>query len=145
MKSLLLSCMVLCSLLIPVAGLQATAAAACSGSGAKEDVLHGIGETGSDCSTSGVNDTVSTAVEVLSVVAGIAGVIMVIAAGFRYITSGGDSGKVSTAKNALIYALVGLAIAALAQFLVHFVINTASGAQPCPTDSTIAASDKKCK
>ena len=53
---------------------------------------------------------------------------MIVYSGYNYITSGGDSGKVSSAKTTLIYALVGLLIAALAQIIVHFVINTAKGA-----------------
>jgi len=55
-------------------------------------------------------------------------VIMIIVGGFRYITSGGESGNVSGAKNTLIYAIVGLVIVALAQIIVHYVLNTASSA-----------------
>jgi hypothetical protein len=43
----------------------------------------------------------------------------------RYITSGGDSTKVSGAKNTLIYAIIGLIIVALAQLIVHFVLGQA--------------------
>lgn len=62
-------------------------------------------------------------VNFLSVLVGIVSVIMIIWAGFRYITSGGESGNVSGAKNTLIYAIVGLIIVALAQFIVHFVLT----------------------
>ena len=48
---------------------------------------------------------------------------MIIISGFKYVTAGGDSAKVGSAKNTLIYALVGLVIAALAQFIVHFVFS----------------------
>lgn len=90
-------------------------------------------ETGNtDCDGSGVKNTLNTAVTILSYVVGAAAIIMVIAAGFRYTTSGGDSNRVGAAKNTLIYALVGLVIAALAQLLVHFVLSNANGAQPCP-------------
>lgn len=63
------------------------------------------------------------AVILLSYIAGIIAVFMIILAGVRYTTSGGDPNKVGGAKTALIYALVGLAIAALAQFLTHFVLS----------------------
>jgi hypothetical protein len=43
-------------------------------------------------------------------------------AGFKYIASAGDQNKVASAKGTLIYALVGLAVAALTQFLIHFVL-----------------------
>jgi hypothetical protein len=51
---------------------------------------------------------------------------MIIYGGFRYITSGGDSGRVGSAKNTLIYAIVGLIIVALAQLIVNFVITQAN-------------------
>ncbi len=63
-------------------------------------------------------------INIFSIIVGIVAVIFIILGGFRYITSGGDSGKVGSAKNTLIYALVGLIIVALAQFVVHFVLTT---------------------
>jgi hypothetical protein len=48
---------------------------------------------------------------------------MVIISGFKYVTSGGDPQKVSGAKSTLIYAIVGLIVVALAQILVHFVLQ----------------------
>jgi len=71
-----------------------------------------------------IGKVINTIVRIISVVLGAVGVIMVIVAGFKYITSGGDAGSVSSAKTTLIYALVGLAVAALAQFLVDFVFNS---------------------
>ena len=65
-------------------------------------------------------------VNILSIVVGVVAVIMIIYGGFRYITSGGESGSVSGAKNTLIYAIVGLVIVALAQFIVHFVLDNIS-------------------
>ncbi|HEX7633406.1 MAG TPA: pilin [Candidatus Saccharimonadales bacterium] len=78
---------------------------------------------------SGNNDLsglASKIVNIFSIIVGIVAVIMIIYGGFRYITSGGDSGSVGNAKNTLIYAIVGLIIVALAQFIVHYVLNTAS-------------------
>jgi hypothetical protein len=67
-------------------------------------------------------------VNIFSLIVGVAAVIMIIVGGFRYITSGGDSTKVGGAKNTLIYAIVGLIIVALAQAIVHFVLNNATTA-----------------
>lgn len=66
-----------------------------------------------------INDSIN----ILSIVVGIVAVILIIFAGFRFITSSGDPSKVASAKNALVYALIGLAIVALAQFAVKFVLN----------------------
>ncbi|MDB5164948.1 MAG: rane protein [Candidatus Saccharibacteria bacterium] len=63
-------------------------------------------------------------VTIFSYIVGVISILMIIYGGFRYITSGGDSGNVGNAKNTIIYALIGLIIVALAQAIVHFVLNT---------------------
>jgi hypothetical protein len=68
-----------------------------------------------------LNTTVRAILNILSVIVGVAAVIMIILSGLRYITSGGDASKVGAAKSSLIYALIGLVIVALAQVIVHFV------------------------
>ncbi len=47
--------------------------------------------------------------------------LVIVISGFRYITSGGESDKISKAKNGIVYALVGLAIAVSARAIVAFV------------------------
>jgi hypothetical protein len=58
-----------------------------------------------------------------SLVVGVVAVIMIIIAGFKYITSGGDSGNVTSAKNTILYAIIGLVVVALSQFIVKFVLG----------------------
>ena len=96
-----------------------------SGSAASQ-VLSGVGETGADCNSSNVPTLLTTIVNIVSMVAGVLAVIMIVVSGLRFMSSGGDSQKVSSAKSALIYALVGLAVAALAQALVLFVLQTSN-------------------
>jgi hypothetical protein len=111
-------------LFTPVLLSPVAAAAACpSSSTPKGQALNGIGETGGDCDGSGVNDLLKNIVDILSMVVGAAAVIMIIIAGLKYVTSGGDSGSVSSAKSTLIYALVGIAVAALAQVLVKLALH----------------------
>jgi hypothetical protein len=83
--------------------------------------------TKTNASASSLNDLVKNIINIFSVVVGIVAVIMIIIGGFRYITSGGDSGNVTTAKNTILYAIVGLVIVALAQFIVRFVLNKSTG------------------
>jgi hypothetical protein len=94
------------------------------------DACSGIGLTGGSCKSSdgasGLNKLVTAVLQILTVVAGIAAVIMIVLSGFRYITSGGDTTKVAGAKSALVYAIVGLFVVALAQVIVHFVLAKAS-------------------
>jgi cytochrome bd-type quinol oxidase subunit 2 len=73
--------------------------------------------------TSGINSIITNIVNIFSIIVGIVSVIMIIYGGFRYVTSGGDSGNVSAAKNTIIYAVIGLVVVALAQFIVQFVLD----------------------
>ncbi|HSW37456.1 MAG TPA: pilin [Candidatus Saccharimonadales bacterium] len=118
--------------LVPVTALAATCTPIAQG--ISQGINNAtIGNNDSSCDTSGSNIDLSNiakkVVNIFSVIVGIVAVLMIIYGGFRYITSGGESGNISNAKNTLIYALVGLIIVALAQFIVHFVLNTALSAQ----------------
>lgn len=89
------------------------------------------------CSSSGessIRHLVSTVVSILSLIVGIASIIVIIISGLNFVTAGGDSNKVASAKSTLIYALVGVVVAVSAQFLVHFALNTTSNATTCPND-----------
>lgn len=69
-----------------------------------------------------VNDLITQVINIFSVVVGVVSVIMIIIGGFKYITSGGDSGNVSGAKNTILYAIIGLIVVALSQLIVKFVL-----------------------
>ncbi len=65
-----------------------------------------------------------TVVNVLLFLIGALSVIMIIYGGIRYVTSGGDQGAVTSAKNTILYAVVGLIIAILAYAVVNFVLTS---------------------
>jgi hypothetical protein len=79
-------------------------------------------------SQSSIDTLIQTVVNIMSIIVGIVAVIMIIVSGMRFVTSGGDSQKVSGAKSALIYALIGLVIIGLAQAIVYFTISNATSA-----------------
>ena len=86
---------------------------------------------GSNCSTTdgttNINNLIRDVINFFSAIVDIVSVIMIIWGGFKYITSGGDSSNVSGAKNTIIYAVIGLIIVAMAQFIVQFVLDKAIG------------------
>lgn len=55
---------------------------------------------------------------------GVLSVIMMIIGGMRYVLSGGNKDAVTSAKNTILYAIVGLIVAILAFAIVDFVIRT---------------------
>jgi len=88
---------------------------------------------GTNCDkTTGNGDSATklarSVINVISLVVGAVAVIMLIFGGFRYVTSGGKQESVTSAKNTIIYAIIGLVIVALAQIIVQFVLNKTSEA-----------------
>jgi len=143
-KNLMLMLTLPLMMLAPVMATGMASAVDCTGGKAaqgKPDITGSLetgvvgstgGTTTDDCATDASDSSIGTVagniVNLLSLVIGAVAVIMIIYAGFRYITSGGESNGVSSAKNSLIYAIIGLVIVVLAQIIVHFVINTAGSA-----------------
>ncbi len=76
-----------------------------------------------DCLSSNDIDMVVNLIQWVIGIAGAVSAIFVVYGGIAYITSSGDSGKLQKAKNTIIYALIGLAIVALAEVITAFVSN----------------------
>lgn len=67
--------------------------------------------------------TVTNVINVVLYVVGILAVVMVIIGGVKYTTSGGDQAAVTSAKNTILYGIIGLVIAILAYAIVNFVVR----------------------
>lgn len=87
-----------------------------------------IDPAGTTCTntTGSISNIIKFVLDIFSVIVGIAAVIMILVGGFKYIISGGDSTRVSGAKDTILFAIVGLVIVALAQVIVHFVLTNVS-------------------
>ena len=125
MKKIILTLLTLISLtagpvLMPAAALAAVP---------DKNVCDGIKATGATNCIDGslkIPGIIKTVINLLSFIVGIAAVIMIIFGGLKYVTSGGDSNNTASAKNTIIYAIVGLVIVILAQTIVKFVLAKAS-------------------
>lgn len=69
-----------------------------------------------------------TVTNILLFLIGAVSVIMLIIGGIRYVVSGGDQAAVTSAKNTILYAIVGIVIAFLAYAAVNFVIGSLGNA-----------------
>lgn len=100
----------------------------------KDSVCEGIGltagQTGNtSCAPTGgtqIEDVIAAAINLISIVVGVIAVIMIIIGGLKYIMSSGDSNNINSAKNTILYAIIGLVIVALAQVIVRYVIDKAT-------------------
>lgn len=123
MKRILLMGLAVLVLGLSVVGLGAFEAVSAA---PKDDICKGVSITGGNCddtSTGGLEGAIRNIINIFSVLVGIIAVIMIMVSGFKYVTSGGDSGKVKSAKDTLIYAIVGIVIVAFSQLIVQFVLK----------------------
>jgi Type IV secretion system pilin len=65
----------------------------------------------------GPDGVITAVIEIVSIIVGIAAVIVIILGGLKFITSGSNPQEVTKARETILYAIVGLAIAALAQII----------------------------
>lgn len=71
----------------------------------------------------GKNGIITNLINLLSIIAGIAAVIIIIVAGLRFITGGNNPQEVQQARNLIIFAVVGLVIVAAAQMIVRLFLS----------------------
>ena len=100
-------------------------------SGSKDSVCNGVGLGGNACSSdsngsSSINKIITNVLNILSYIVGIAAVFVLIISGIRMIASGGDSNSFNSAKNGILYAIIGLVIVATSQIIVQYVLKNAT-------------------
>ena len=98
----------------------------CNGANLTADDTDCSTQTEGDAANGKINNIITTVINLFSLVVGVVAVIMIIIVGLKYITSGGDSGNITGAKNTILYAVIGLVVVALAQFIVKFVLGRAT-------------------
>ena len=123
MKRMLLGLAALATLLAGVVAVQVPSSVLAA---PKDEVCNGLAQAAGGslgCADDGsLSRIIGVVINIFSIVIGIVAVIMVMVSGYKLTTAGGDSSKVSNAKSTLVYAIVGLVVAALSQGLVHFVL-----------------------
>lgn len=89
----------------------------------------GAGSTAHVCSSQnntqidGSGGIIVKTTRIVAVITGVASIIMIMVGGFKYVISQGESAEINSAKNTILYALVGLVISVSAPFIIGFVIN----------------------
>lgn len=81
-----------------------------------------VGSTGEN-PLFGPNGIITKVVQIMVFIIGIIAVFTIIFAGFRMIISNGDPNTITTSRNAILYAIVGIVVAALSQSIVTFVLT----------------------
>ncbi len=66
---------------------------------------------------------INTAANIVALMTGIGAVIIIIISGFNFVTAGGNAEAAANARRRLTYAVVGLAVVALAWALTRFITD----------------------
>lgn len=130
-KKHLLTLLAVPALALSVAGVAAPAYAACdAGLGLSNGANCAQGSDQSSClfgtesGCDGQTPIFKTITNVLLFIIGAVSVIMLILGGIRYTISQGDSSAITSAKNTILYAIIGIIVAILAYAAVNFVIGS---------------------
>ncbi len=110
--------------MVAVAGLSFVAMpayAACTN--AASCIEEGVTTTGGTSSKTSIGSIIKTVVNILLFVLGAVAVIMIVIGGIKYTTSGGDAAGIKSAKDTILYSVVGLIVAMMAYAIVNFVIT----------------------
>ena len=70
-----------------------------------------------------LQETVKNVLSTMFMIIGVIAVVMIVIGGIKYMTSMGDPGKVQSAKNTILYSVIGLIVAISAFAIVNFVLG----------------------
>ena len=102
---------------------------ACAGIQGNSDVCDESAQQGTANPISGQDGVIAKIGRVIAILVGVTSVIMIIYGGYIFVTAGGspvgqrsgDASRIGKAKSTIAYAIVGLAVAALAWTIITFV------------------------
>lgn len=97
--------------------------AVCEGAG----IVGGVSSCDPPEGTKTINDYIRIGLNVFSAIIGVVAVVMMMIGGIKYVTSQGDATQTNNAKNTILYAAIGLVVAAIAQIFVQFVLSRFNG------------------
>lgn len=84
------------------------------------------------CNKAELKDIFASIANTLIFVIGAIAVLMIIIGGIRYVTSNGDSKATTSAKDTILYAVIGLIVAIASYAIVNFVVLNIGGTPKKP-------------
>lgn len=83
----------------------------------------GVTATGGTGTTADPGTIIKSIINLLLFILGAVSVIMIVIGGFKYVVSNGESSQVKSAKDTILYAVIGLIVALFAYAIVNFVLG----------------------
>ena len=113
------SIVALSAVMIALTGVPVEAASCGS---AKQCIDQGLTASGASGTPGDLSTILTTVTNILLFLMGAVSVIMIIIGGFRYVTSQGDQTQMQSAKNTILYAVIGVVVSIAAYAIVSFVV-----------------------
>ena len=108
------------AVMIALTGVPVEAASCGS---AKQCIDQGLTASGASGTPGDLSTILTTVTNILLFLMGAVSVIMIIIGGFRYVTSQGDQTQMQSAKNTILYAVIGVVVSIAAYAIVSFVVT----------------------
>lgn len=90
------------------------------------EIRDGSNAVGGNDAGGSLGSLIGTVINILLFILGAIAVVMIVIGGIKYSTSNGDSGNIKSAKDTILYSVIGLVVALLAYAIVNFVIDSFS-------------------
>lgn len=87
-----------------------------------KDIRSGVSAIGGG-QTKSFESNLQTIVNILLYVLGAIAVVMIVIGGIRYTTSNGEASQIKSAKDTILYSVIGLIVAIMAYAIVNFVVG----------------------
>lgn len=113
---------IIASFLGVIVALPAPALAAGVFQGCAQDKTSAVCQATSTDTSQKAQSMVGIVINIILMIIGVIAVIMIIVGGIRYTLSGGDAGSTKSAKDTIMYAVIGLIVALLGFAIVNFVV-----------------------
>ena len=89
----------------------------------QECAKQGVDNADTGGKSTSAKEVIQSIVNILLFITGAVAVIMIVIGGLKYVTSNGDSSQTKSAKDTILYAVIGVIVAILAYAIVNFVID----------------------
>ncbi len=125
MKRLLtaLTTLLIAGTLLPAPAFAFDLFPVCSDGGAGASAVCQGRSGGSTNPLTGSNGLLRGIAGIIALVTGVIAVVIVIIGGLRFVLAGGDPGKVKSARDTIVFAIVGLVVIVLADSIISLVIS----------------------
>jgi hypothetical protein len=91
-----------------------------------EEAQKGVDDTGGSSGSINLTETIQNVIGVMLFAVGVISVIMIVVGGIRYAVSGGDANATKSARDTILYAIIGLVVSFVAWGVVNFVVGAFS-------------------